>query len=67
QADAFRPAGKSAVTCRQLHHASGHDLLSSFRWGPPTCQNQVRGYVVGIATFEPRHGELGLGKSRSVE
>jgi hypothetical protein len=25
QADAFRPVAKSAVTCRQLHHASGHD------------------------------------------
>jgi hypothetical protein len=28
QADAFRPAGKSAVTCRQLCHASGHDRVS---------------------------------------
>lgn len=25
QTDAFRPAGKSAVACRQLHHATGHD------------------------------------------
>ena len=33
QADPFRPAGKSAVTHRQLHHATGHDLhISVYRW-----------------------------------
>jgi hypothetical protein len=41
QAEAFRPAGKFAVTCRQLHHARGHDRgpprvgLASKRSGTP--------------------------------
>lgn len=39
-----------------------HRVLFSFRCGPPTCQTCSR-LAVGIITFEPRHGELGLGKS----
>jgi hypothetical protein len=53
--------------CGDAEFQQAQLVLSPFRWEPPTCQNQVRGYVVGIATFEPRHGELGLGKSRSIE
>ncbi|WP_246756934.1 DUF1016 N-terminal domain-containing protein [Bradyrhizobium neotropicale] len=61
QADAFRPAEKSAVTCRQLHHAMGHDPRDRDR------HTELLGFVGDLKTkiAEARH-RAGLSVNREL-